>query len=55
MLYMRRKLTAIRLDPGQVRALEKMGKQEDRPVSWLIRRAIDQFLKRAKSFEKETE
>jgi len=46
---MRRKLVAIRLDPEQIRALERMGQQEDRPVSWLIRKAIDEFLKLPKN------
>jgi predicted transcriptional regulator len=54
-LYVKRKLTAIRLDPEQVKALERMGKSADRPVSWLIRKAIDEFLKRAKSGKKEAE
>jgi predicted transcriptional regulator len=46
---MKRKLIAIRLDPEQIKALDKMSQQEDRPMSWLIRKAIDQFLKLPKS------
>jgi hypothetical protein len=46
MLHMKRTLTAVRLDPEQLKALEKLGQKEDRPVSWLIRKAIDEFLKR---------
>jgi predicted transcriptional regulator len=48
-----RKLTAVRLDPQQLKALEKVGKREDRSVSWLIRKAIDEFLKHAQSGKKE--
>jgi predicted transcriptional regulator len=44
----RKKLTAIRLKPEQVAKLEKIAVKEDLPVSWLIRRAIDEFLKRRK-------
>jgi predicted transcriptional regulator len=45
---MRKKLTAIRLKPEQVRKLNKIATREDVPVSWLIRKAIDEFLKRKK-------
>jgi predicted transcriptional regulator len=44
----RKKLIAVRLTPGQVQKLEKIAVREDRPVSWLIRKAIDEFLKRKK-------
>jgi predicted transcriptional regulator len=44
----RKKLTAIRLKPEQVEKLAKLSIREDVPVSWLIRRAIDEFLKRQK-------
>lgn len=46
--YVRKTLTSIRLKPGQRRKLEKIALKEDLPVSWLIRRAIDEFLKRRK-------
>jgi hypothetical protein len=46
LLYVKKKLTAIRLKPEQVEKLEKMSAREDVPVSWLIRKAIDEFLKR---------
>ena len=46
--YVRKKLTAIRLKPEQVEKLEKIALREDVPVSWLIRKAIDDFLKRHK-------
>jgi predicted transcriptional regulator len=44
----RKKLTAIRLKPEQVKKLEEISVREDVPVSWLIRKAIDEFLKRKK-------
>jgi len=45
---MRKKLTAIRLKPEQVQKLETLAAREDVAVSWLIRKAIDEFLKRKK-------
>ena len=45
---MRKKLIAVRLKPEQIKKLEKIAVQDDVPVSWLIRRAIDEFLKRKK-------
>jgi predicted transcriptional regulator len=44
----RKKLTAVRLKPEQVEKLGKIAVREDLPVSWLIRRAIDEYLKRHK-------
>jgi predicted transcriptional regulator len=44
----RKKLTAIRLKPEQVKKLERLAVREDVPVSWLIRKAIDEFLKHHK-------
>jgi predicted transcriptional regulator len=51
-LYVKRTLTAIRLDPDQLKALSKIGQREDRPISWLIRKAIDEFLERDGSRKK---
>jgi Ribbon-helix-helix protein, copG family len=48
LLLMRKKLTAIRLKPEQLQKLDKIARREDVPISWLIRRAIDEFLKRKK-------
>jgi predicted transcriptional regulator len=45
---MAKKLTAVRLKPEQVRRLEKLAIREDLPVSWFIRRAVDEYLKRQK-------
>jgi predicted transcriptional regulator len=45
---MAKKLTAVRLKPEQLEKLEKIAVREDLPVSWLIRTAIDEFLKRKK-------
>ena len=44
----RKTLTSIRLKPEQMEKLEKIAVKEDLPVSWLIRKAIDEFLKRRK-------
>jgi predicted transcriptional regulator len=44
----RKKLVAVRLKPEQLQKLEKIAVREDVPVSWLIRKAIDEFLKRKK-------
>ena len=48
MFYVKKKLTAIRLKPEQIEKLEKIALREDVPVSWLIRKAIDEFLKHRK-------
>lgn len=48
MLDVKKKLTAVRLKPEQLEKLEKISVREDLPVSWLIRKAIDEFLKRQK-------
>jgi len=47
-MNVRKKLMAVRLKPEQVQKLEKIARREDVPVSWLIRRAIDEFLKHKK-------
>lgn len=52
MLYVKRKLIAVRLDPEQIEALNRMSQQLDRPVSWLIRKAINEFLKLPKRGKK---
>jgi predicted DNA-binding protein len=48
MYSVRKKLTAVRLKPEQLEKLEKISVREDLPVSWLIRKAIDEFLKHQK-------
>jgi predicted transcriptional regulator len=48
MCNVRKKLTAVRLKPEQLEKLEKISLREDLPVYWLIRKAIDEFLKRQK-------
>jgi len=45
---LRKKLTAIRLKPEQFKKLQRIAVREDVPLSWLIRKAIDEFLKRRK-------
>jgi predicted transcriptional regulator len=42
----RKKLFAVRLKPEQVGKLNRIAAREDVPVSWLIRKAIDEYLKR---------
>jgi len=44
----KKKLTAVRLKPEQLKRLTKISAREDLPISWLIRKAIDEFLKRQK-------
>jgi predicted transcriptional regulator len=48
MYGVKKKLAAVRLKPEQLEKLEKISVREDLPVSWLIRKAIDEFLKRQK-------
>lgn len=38
--------TSIRLTDEQAKALDEIGKREDRSRSWLIRKAIDEFIER---------
>jgi predicted transcriptional regulator len=38
--------TGLRLKPEQIKALQKISQREDRLVSWLIRKAIDEFIER---------
>lgn len=46
LLYMGKTLTAIRIEQNQLDKLEKIAKSEDRSVSYLIRIAVEEFLKR---------
>lgn len=39
-----KKLLAVRIEPGMLQKLEEIGKREDRTVSYLIRKAIEQFV-----------
>lgn len=48
MCPMPKTLTAIRLEPKQLAELEKIAKRDDRAVSYLIRKAIDEFIRREK-------
>ena len=45
---MAKTLTAIRLEPKRIAELEKIAKREDRAVSYLIRKAIDEYVARHK-------
>jgi len=49
---MRKTLTAIRLEPGQIERLEKAGARLDRSVSYLIRQAVEAFLKKLEGSKK---
>jgi hypothetical protein len=42
---LRKEITSVRLKPEQLKKLEKISAREDLPVSWLVRKAIDEFLK----------
>jgi predicted transcriptional regulator len=44
----KKKLIAIRIDEGQAKALAAISRREDRSVSWLIRKAVNEFLKKQK-------
>lgn len=35
---------SIALKPAQVKALSEMARERDLPVSWLIRKAVDNFI-----------
>lgn len=48
MYYMTKRLLSVRLKPEQLNKLGEIAVREDVPVSWLIRKAIDEFLKRKK-------
>lgn len=42
-------LTAIRLEPKQLAELETIAKREDRAVSYIIRKAIDEYIRKEKN------
>jgi predicted transcriptional regulator len=46
LFYMRRTLTAIRIEQPLLDKLGKIAQSEDRSVSYIIREAIREFLKR---------
>jgi predicted DNA-binding protein len=37
---------ALRIEAEQLKRLQKLGKSHDRPVSWLIRKAIEDLLRK---------
>jgi predicted transcriptional regulator len=45
---MAKQVTAIRLEAKQLTELEKIARREDRAVSYIIRKAIDEYVQRAK-------
>jgi hypothetical protein len=46
--YMKDKLTTVRLTAEQTRNLERIGARDDRSISWLIRKAVDDLVRRDK-------
>jgi predicted transcriptional regulator len=55
---MAKDLTAIRIEAKAIEALKRIAKQKDgvfsdRSVSWLIRRAVDEFIVRNSKQEKQ--
>jgi hypothetical protein len=47
-----KRMKAIRISDEQLKHLAEVGEEMDRPASWLIRRAIDEFIERAKPSKK---
>jgi hypothetical protein len=45
---MQKRLVALRISTVQRDALRKLALRQDRSISWLIRKAIDEFLKKKK-------
>jgi len=43
------KRTTVWLDSAELKQLAKLGKELDRPVAWLIRRAVSELLLRQKA------
>jgi predicted transcriptional regulator len=41
-------LVALRISTAQRQALRKLALRQDRSISWLIRKAIEEFLKKKK-------
>jgi predicted transcriptional regulator len=42
------KRTTVWLDTAELKELVKLGKKLDRPVSWLVRKALSELLERQK-------
>jgi predicted transcriptional regulator len=42
------KLTAVRLDPEQYDKIGEIAQSLDRPLAWVIRRAMTEFIERQK-------
>lgn len=45
-------VTSVRLSEAQTKALDAIGKRDDRSRSWLIRKAVDEFIERHRQDEK---
>jgi predicted transcriptional regulator len=42
------KMTAIRVEGDEYKRLQQIGQELDRPVSWVIRKAVQEFIERYK-------
>ena len=42
------KVVTARLGEGSYQRLKELSRREDRSVSWIIRRAVEEFIKRPK-------
>ena len=40
------KSVSVRMDLRALKALEKIGEELDRSISWLVRKAVDEYIKR---------
>ena len=40
--------TAVRLEPKQLAELEKIAKHQDRTIAYIIRKAIDEYVRKVK-------
>ncbi len=45
-------VTSVRLTAEQTEALDAIGKRDDRSRSWLIRKAVDEYIERHREDEK---
>ena len=45
---MAKTLTAVRLEPKQLAELEKIAKHQDRTIAYIIRKAIDEYVRKVK-------
>jgi predicted transcriptional regulator len=46
------KAVSVRMDLRALKALEKIGEELDRSVSWMVRKAVDEYITRHNAKEK---